>query len=66
MVLMRSAEDLEVQQVADLLGRSDALLTSVAWSFVWPVLVCLAWLPFLVRSPRVGAFFTEPSSPAAP
>ena len=66
MVLMGAAEDLEVQQVADLLGRLDAMLTSVAWSFVLPVFVCLAWLPFLVRSPRVGAFFTEPASPAGP
>lgn len=65
-VLMETAGDLEVQQVADLLGRLDAMLTSVAWSFVLPVFVCLAWLPFLIRSPRVGAFFTEPPSPAGP
>jgi len=59
--VMGAAEDAEVRRVAEDLRRAQGVLTSTAGAFVAPMVGHLAWLPFLLSSRRVGAFFTAGS-----
>lgn len=54
---MTRAEDAEVHRVAEELGRAASALTSTAEAFVTPLLGYLVWLPVLLLSRQVGAFF---------
>jgi len=63
--VMSAAEDVEVQRAADELRRAQGVLASTAAAFVAPMSGYLAWLPFVLLSRRVGAFF-HPRTVSAP
>jgi hypothetical protein len=56
--VMSTAQDVEVHRAAEKLRRAQGVLERAAPAFVVPMLGHLAWLPFLLSSRRVGAFFT--------
>jgi len=66
MAAMTAAEDVEVHQAAERLGHGASVLTSTAAAFVTPLLGYLAWLPALLLSRQVGAYFGAGSVEAAP
>jgi len=54
---MNAAPDLEVQRMAEELGRARGVLASTAVAFVAPLLGYLVWLAVLLPPQRAGAFF---------
>jgi methionine-rich copper-binding protein CopC len=57
-VAMTSSGDAEVLRLAEDLHRAQSVLTATAAGFVTPMLGYLVWLPALLLSQRLGAFFT--------
>ncbi len=64
---MAAAEDAEVHRAAETLAHGASVLESTAAAFVTPLLGYLVWLPALLLSRQVGAYFGAGSAlPAAP